>query len=195
MLLPTLFDTFVSLLLNTEASAMRNIVCTVEHMRAEPASALSSSRNSPLPPANICAASPSPAGTASDGRQSRSTGAPRSLHRKLLSPDRRKKEPEALRVAAEEKQMRAERSRAQLEAERLAKLEKVCARNVHPDHLVSCADPLASLQQWCQLLVAHCTRNTRMKEDTERMLSRSANVCSLHIDVELAWLHASSQCQ
>ena len=52
-------------------------------------------------------------------------GLPRSLHRKLLSPDRRKRDPEELRLVAAEKQLRAERSRQQLEAERKAKLEKV----------------------------------------------------------------------
>lgn len=52
-------------------------------------------------------------------------GLPRSLHRKLLSPDRRKKGPEELRQVAAEKQLRAERSRQQAEAERKAKLAKV----------------------------------------------------------------------
>jgi hypothetical protein len=59
-----------------------------------------------------------------DGRQSRS--AVKSLHRKFSSPERRKREPEELRQAAKEKHLRAERTRQQLEADRKARLKKVC---------------------------------------------------------------------
>lgn len=58
-------------------------------------------------------------------------GAPRSLHSKLLSPERFKRDPDETRRLAAEKQRRAERQRSVLEAERKAKLEKVravCAR-------------------------------------------------------------------
>ena len=52
-------------------------------------------------------------------------GAPRSLHSKLLSPERFKRDPDETRRLAAEKQRRAERQRSVLEAERKAKLEKV----------------------------------------------------------------------
>jgi hypothetical protein len=49
----------------------------------------------------------------------------RSLHHKLLSPERFKRDPAETRRVADEKQQRAERLRSGLEAERKAKLEKV----------------------------------------------------------------------
>lgn len=52
----------------------------------------------------------------------------RSLHHKLLSPERKplfKRDPAETRRVADEKQQRAERLRSGLEAERKAKLEKV----------------------------------------------------------------------
>ena len=60
-----------------------------------------------------------------DGRQSRGAAARPSLHRKFSSPERRKRHPEALRQATEEKHLRAQRSRQQLEADRKAKQDKV----------------------------------------------------------------------
>eukprot|EP00892_Ulva_mutabilis_P010864 jgi/Ulvmu1/814/UM010_0188.1 len=59
------------------------------------------------------------------GRTPAGSGAPRSLHSKLLSPERFKRDPDETRRLAAEKQRRAEKQRSVLEAERLAKLEKV----------------------------------------------------------------------
>lgn len=54
-------------------------------------------------------------------------GEARRLHLKLLSPERMKKPPDELRQQAAAKQMRAERTRQVLDAERRAKLAKVPA--------------------------------------------------------------------
>ena len=60
----------------------------------------------------------------------------RSLHHKLLSPERFKRDPAETRRVADEKQQRAERLRSELDAERKAKLEKVlCSLSVPVTYL------------------------------------------------------------
>jgi hypothetical protein len=70
----------------------------------------------------------SPSQGSGDGNRGNSavrTPGGRSLHHKLLSPERFKRDPAETRRVADEKQQRAERLRSGLEAERKAKLEKV----------------------------------------------------------------------
>ena len=63
--------------------------------------------------------------TARRGASAVATPGGRSLHHKLMSPERFKRDPAETRRVADEKQQRAERLRSGLEAERKAKLEKV----------------------------------------------------------------------
>ena len=108
---------------------------------------------------------------------------PRVLQRRLHSPERQKRAPEALRQAAEEKQARAERTRQQLEAERLAKVEKV-----------QCCSSVNMLQSTSLLFRgshsgAHATLSTGMMSRALSGLSCATRLQMLHLTHDFSWTH------